>query len=221
MVVSKLNWLGIQDAARKRRDPCQEPGPWAGSVLHVTPEGGITVSVIQEQWEKTKGIVEWIASEISNSDTIDFKTLERHREFLVSVGRTYPVLVPYLKGMHLSLDSWRPWRKEDGWKLTQAEISYAMSELEPGQLPTDQSAPPQVRWVPRLQEDVKALQALTSTDQPPKRSVRPNQGVSVVYAFGDASGSGFGGSSFGNDGLWYFSGQWDDSYSSKSLNYKE
>lgn len=47
MVVSKLNWLGIQDAARKRRDPCQEPGPWAGSVVHVTPEGGITVSVTQ------------------------------------------------------------------------------------------------------------------------------------------------------------------------------
>lgn len=101
-VASKLNWLGIQDAARKRRDPCQDPGPWAGSVVHVSPEGAITVSVTQERWGKPRGIVDWIAEEVSRSDTIEFKTLERYRGFLVNVGRTCPILVPYLKGYILA-----------------------------------------------------------------------------------------------------------------------
>ncbi len=41
----------MQDAPRKRRDPCQTPGPWAGSIVH-TEDGVITVSVSQERWDK-------------------------------------------------------------------------------------------------------------------------------------------------------------------------
>jgi len=221
VVASKLNWLGIQDAARKRRDPCQDPGPWAGSVVQVSPEGAVTVSATQERWEKTRNIVEWIAGAIADSDTIEFKTLEKHRGFLVYVGRTYPVLVPYLKGIHLSLDSWRPWRKEDGWKLTQAEIKQAMSEKESHQYVEDQKTPTRVRWVPRLQEDIKALLLFTSSRQPPKRAVRPIKGTSVVYTFGDASGSGFGVSTYENEELRFYSGQWENSYSALSSNFRE
>jgi len=139
----------------------------------------------------------------------------------VYVGRMYPVLVPYLKGIHLSLDSLRPWCKEDGWKLTQAEIRHAMSEKEPHQYVEDQKAPTRVRWVPRLKEDVRALLLFTSTAQPPKRSVRPIKGTSVVYTFGDASGSGFGGSTYENEELRYYSGQWESSYSVSSSNFRE
>ncbi|MFN9978697.1 MAG: hypothetical protein ACK53Y_02225, partial [bacterium] len=155
--------------------------------------------------------MEWIAGAIADSDTIEFKTLEKHRGFLVYVGRTYPVLVPYLKGIHLSLDSWRPWRKEDGWKLTQAEIKQAMSEKESHQYVEDQKNPTRVRWVPRLQEDIKALLLFTSSRQPPKRAVRPIKGTSVVYTFGDASGSGFGVSTYENEELRFYSGQWENS----------
>jgi hypothetical protein len=27
-------------------------------------------------------------------------------------------MIPYLKGLHLTIDSWRPHRDEDGWRLT-------------------------------------------------------------------------------------------------------
>jgi hypothetical protein len=33
-VASVLNWLGVQDVTRKRRDPSQTPGPWAVSICH-------------------------------------------------------------------------------------------------------------------------------------------------------------------------------------------
>jgi hypothetical protein len=33
-----LAWLRIQDAARKRRLPSREPGPWAGSVVHTSEQ---------------------------------------------------------------------------------------------------------------------------------------------------------------------------------------
>ncbi len=35
-IASKAGFLGLQDAARKRRDPSQMPGPWAGSIVVTT-----------------------------------------------------------------------------------------------------------------------------------------------------------------------------------------
>jgi hypothetical protein len=190
---SKMNWLGIQDAARKRRDPCQNPGPWAGSVVHVGAEGEITVLVTQERWNKTRSIIEWIRKGMDEGEDLEFKTLEKHRGFLVYVSRTYPSMVPYLRGIHLTLDSWRPWRKEDGWKMTQSEIALAMRDEEYETIGHDlvniRKAPARVRWVPRLRGDIEALTVLTASDTPPHRSVRPKAGSSVVYSFGVASGS--------------------------------
>jgi len=42
---------------------------------------------------------------MNEEDTLEFKTLESHRGFLVYIARTYPMINPYLKGIHLSLDS--------------------------------------------------------------------------------------------------------------------
>ena len=37
--------------------------------------------------------------------------------FLVYVTRTYPEMVPYLKGFHLTIEMWRGGRDEEGYKL--------------------------------------------------------------------------------------------------------
>jgi hypothetical protein len=126
-IASRMNWLGLQDVVRKRRDPCQDPGPWAGSVIH-TNHGVVTVSVTQDRWTKAVGIISWIAELIKHSADIEFKKLESYRGYLVYLSRTYPILTPYLKGIHLTLDSWRPCRKSDGWKLTLSEIRLALEE---------------------------------------------------------------------------------------------
>jgi hypothetical protein len=46
------------------------------------------------------------------------QTLEVNPGVLSSYALTYPVLTPYLKGLHLTLDSWRPGRDEEGWKIS-------------------------------------------------------------------------------------------------------
>jgi hypothetical protein len=42
------------------------------------------------------------------------KKMESIWGFLVYVARTYSTMVPYLKGIHLTLDSWRDGRGLDG-----------------------------------------------------------------------------------------------------------
>ncbi len=167
---SLLNWLGVQDAARKRRDPSRTPGAWAGSIIH-TAGGVVTVSVSQERWDKAKTIVDWIEKSMNEGEDIEFKKLESYRGFLIYLVRTYPDINPYLKGVHLTLDSWRPWRRPDGWKLTLSEIRTALDEkkYEEGMSFTGTTkAPLRVKWVPRLVDDVRALKALFESKIPPK-----------------------------------------------------
>lgn len=45
---------------------------------------------------------------------LDRKELEKDRGFLVHLSMVYPTLVPYLKGFHLTLESWRPDRDAQG-----------------------------------------------------------------------------------------------------------
>ena len=39
-------------------------------------------------------------------------SMESIRGLLVYVSKTYKDMIPYLKGLHLTLDSWRPFRDE-------------------------------------------------------------------------------------------------------------
>jgi hypothetical protein len=75
-VASIANYLGLQDAARKRRDPNTAPGPWAGSIVH-TDKHQVEVSVSQERWDKAKNIISWIKDSLMNNESmIEFKTLD-------------------------------------------------------------------------------------------------------------------------------------------------
>jgi hypothetical protein len=113
---SRLNGLGIQEASRKRRWGSRNPGAWAGSMVKTTHDS-VSVFVSQEKWDKTKAQVGDILEELVRSPDgmLGHKALERKRGFLIYVTRTYISMVPYLKGIHLTLDSWRKGRDEDGW----------------------------------------------------------------------------------------------------------
>jgi hypothetical protein len=88
-------------------------------VFKISPDK-IGETVTQEKWEKVKAIAEKVLSEGPLPDFCH-KELERQRGFLVHLSMTFSSLVPFLKGIHLTLDSWRSGRKEDGWKMTQKE----------------------------------------------------------------------------------------------------
>jgi hypothetical protein len=213
----------VQDAPRKRKDPSQTPVALAGSIFH-TEGGTITVSVSQEQWEKVKVVLTWLELSMLESDTIEHKWLESYRGFLIYLVHTYPDMNPYLKGIHLTLDSWRPWRREDGWKLTMAEIRIALEEKcqeYHSNHTSANKAPVRVKWVPRLVDDVRALRSLFKVEEPAKRLVCSKEWTSVSYSFGDASSSGFGSSMVMGETVCHKSGQWDEGHAKQSSNYRE
>ncbi len=88
-VASLINFLGLQDAARKRREPSLTPGAWAGSFVN-TSDGFVSVAISQERWDKAKGILFWIQEQLQAGGSIAFKPLESHRGFLIYLARTYP-----------------------------------------------------------------------------------------------------------------------------------
>jgi hypothetical protein len=86
-VASTLNSLGLQDAPRKRREPSQTPGAWAGSIVN-TSNDLVCVAISQERWHKAKTILTWLEDLLQTGNEIPFKTLESHRGFLIYLVRT-------------------------------------------------------------------------------------------------------------------------------------
>jgi hypothetical protein len=90
---------------------------------------------------------------------LDRKRLESARGFLVYVARTYTTMLPYLKGVHLTIDSWRAHQDEEGWRIS-----------DDGGVPLEEApdtAPGRVKAVPRLVRDLEALEELTMAEEPP------------------------------------------------------
>ena len=105
---------------RKLRAPegTKYPGAWAGAVVFNNEEEGIVVLTSQEKWDQLKRICHHWLTQLDNANTtLDHKTLRSDRGFLVYVTQAYPCMIPYLKGIHLSLETWRGGRDEEGWKI--------------------------------------------------------------------------------------------------------
>lgn len=222
-----LGFLGIQDAARKRRDPGEETGAWTGSIVWTTNHE-VSVMTSQEKWDKTRNHLSWIKDCMQDPRGIENKQLQSCRGFLVYVARTYPVLVPYLKGIHATIDSWRPGRDVDGWRYKRNRSKRGKGRKKKGKIehvPWDpeqqevyakfgindnnQSQPEFVMPVPRLSKDIEALVSLCSSPTPPKRKIRMQNHARVVYGFGDASKRGFGATiELPGHNMYWKCGQW-------------
>ena len=141
----------------------------------------------------------WL-SLILTQDTVNRKQLEKDRGFMVHLAMVYPTFVPYLKGFHLTLETWRPDRDDAGWKLPANEwIRIQNHFLEKGEDPPSllldhKDAPTCVKIVPRLVDDLKALQVLLEDATPPLRVIRSKLLRSMGLSFVDASGTGRGSS---------------------------
>jgi hypothetical protein len=112
-------------------------------------------------------------------------------------------MVPYLKGLHLTIDSWRPNRGVDGWRDDSVQQVQSALGIPPSGVCT---APDLVTPVPRLSADLEALEQLLSPMNPPRRILRiASRGTvyTALYGFADASGSGFGSCFTSPDGIHY------------------
>ena len=119
-VASQINYLGQQDAPRKRRPPSKKPAAWSGAMCESVAGKGLFVTCSQEKWEKAKEIVERRFQEVVVGEalTLDHKTLEKDVGFLVHLSRTFPSIFPFLQGINNTLNGWQSGRDRDGWKLT-------------------------------------------------------------------------------------------------------
>jgi hypothetical protein len=62
-VASRIQYLGIQEASRKRRSPTRSPGAWAGGVLR-TSASNVHITVSQDKWDKANRLINSLWSEI-------------------------------------------------------------------------------------------------------------------------------------------------------------
>eukprot|EP00956_Cyclotella_meneghiniana_P007532 scaffold10178_cov23-Cyclotella_meneghiniana.AAC.4 len=202
---SMCSYLGIQDASRKRTSPTRTPGPWAGSVVHT--DGHLVALVSQKKWNKMKAMVEELHQllQAREDKLVPHKRLEQIRGFAIYVSRTYDWTPPYLKGLHLTIDSWRAGRKKDGWKAKRPKSRFVIWEWEGEQwidvrpdeyaevTADDTEAPEMVTPVPRLYRDVEAMRKLFESETPAVSVIRPQDSLTTAgYLMGDASGKGFG-----------------------------
>ena len=72
----------------------------------------------EEKWRKLKALLKKWSDLLEAGETeLAHKELLSDQGFLVYVTRTYPTMVPYLKGFHLTIEMWRGGRTEEGYKL--------------------------------------------------------------------------------------------------------
>ena len=244
-VACRINYLGQQDAARKRRRVSQEPGPWAGAMVIAKPAEGLFVTCDQLKWDKTKSIISrWIQSRPEDGGVewlLDRIQLEKDRGFLVHITRTFTSAIPYLRRIHHTLESWRQGRTEEGWKfspnewrsfLSGKEMAYDAEDKEDYRnwkvymkqiVEEDQlaGAPDQVRAARGLEQDLAALDTLFASPIPTLRFIRGTKVYKLIYGFGDASGAGFGGSWEIQGNLKYRYGLWGSDMDDSSSNFRE
>jgi len=232
LIASRLQFLGIQDAARKRRI---DQGPWAGAI-YLANANSIQKTVTKEKWQKARNYIIDIQACLDQdlNYNFNFKYLEQVRGFLCHLALTFEIIFPFLKGFHLTLCSHLPKRNEEGWKINELEwLGYLEEAKIKGTMSVDEIEqlinlkydpklrPDKVKPLPRFVKSISALQSLFNCEEPPKVTVRTSEVQFIVYGFADASKSGFGSSIEYTDGVYYRIGTWSQDDDSNSSNFRE
>jgi hypothetical protein len=104
------------------KETSQTPGAWAGAVVS-THENGIYICVSKDKWEEAKMLI-WTTREEARESKgwLDRKALESRQGLLLYVTWTYPTMVPYMKGFHLTIDRWRKGPDNEGWKYLSCRV---------------------------------------------------------------------------------------------------
>ncbi len=227
---AEMQYMGIQDAPRKRRPVSQRPGAWTGSIILTIPKVGVFLKCMDAKWLKTKRILLYYKDVLAENDQplVSFKKLEEDVGFLIHISLTYPVIKPYLRSFYASMNSWRPDRDNDGWKLRGRALRsfYQSMGVDYNNFPDshiEAGSPEKVRLIQSFPLHLKALLMLFEGEVPALRLIRGEIVNDVDYGFGDASGKGFGASwaKPTSKHIGVRVGVWNKEGIDKSSNYKE
>ncbi len=168
----------------------------------------------QEKWDGMKNICRfWLDLLNQGVSKLDHKLLRSDHGFMVYAAQAYPWMKPYLKGFHLSLESWRDDRISEGWKIharpaleedvtgedtsdegnfIEIKIQLLTNSLEEEESRQDSPRSGLTPAVPCFKEDHKATLQLAEGEQPALCCVRSMLTMTAYYVFGDAFSGGFG-----------------------------
>jgi hypothetical protein len=146
---------------------------------------------------------------------------------------------PYLKGFHLTLETWRGGHNSKGWRLpkqrdqresslTEASSSDNFHDLNfdlltrsliDGDSHHDAPSLGFTQAAPQFKQDLEAILHLAEGALPWMSCVRSESTFTVYYGFGDVSSGGFGSTVARPDGLYGRFGIWGRDTKEQSLNY--
>jgi len=142
---SMVNYLGEQDASRKRRPDSLAPGAWSGKLLHCNNAYPVK-SVPQEKWDDIKDGLDWIIATAKVDDYLDTVGLRRVAGKGMSQTEVYNDLRPYYRSFFNALEAWRENRDLEGWHLARAEEdAVLMAERSAGDYIVLGDSPREVR----------------------------------------------------------------------------
>jgi hypothetical protein len=198
-----------------------------------------------EKGDQLKSICSfWLEIINQGVNELDYKHLLSDWGFMVYVAQAYPGMKPYLKGFHLSLETWQEGCDEEGWKLNAKDRERVDEECEanPNKAPSrmeDVKVNLMTRMVtgnnkatsgptagftlaaPCFKEDLEAILFLAQGEWLAMRRIWNKQTVMAYYGFGDASSAGFKSTVERPDGLQGRYGLWGADEEHQSSNYQE
>ena len=113
-VGSIWQYLGLQDAPRKRKMYRKGGGPWRGTKVHII-YGSISYANRDKMGKDAARNLKWM-QRVASVEPLDCKELQSYQVLLNYLFATHSSCRPFLKGMHLTLDSCRSYWDSEGWK---------------------------------------------------------------------------------------------------------
>ena len=108
-------YLGLQDAPRKRRTEGKYGSPWRGTKVHII-YGYIYLLKGYGIWAKTRLIIKKWLQRVTSEEPLNYKELQSEQGMLNCVFESHWSCRPFLKGMDIILYFWCPHRDPEGWK---------------------------------------------------------------------------------------------------------
>eukprot|EP00956_Cyclotella_meneghiniana_P029273 scaffold70321_cov60-Cyclotella_meneghiniana.AAC.2 len=159
---SKVNYLGEQNASRKRRPASTTPGAWTGKMLW-THEPYPIKGILPEKWSKQRdGLLE-LKALIDSDSPVDRKLFMSVTCRGMSQTEVYWDLRPYYKSFYNALEAWRSDRDLEGWKMddTESESDDLFDLVE-----NNSTVPSTVNVTGEVKRDLEALLVFYHTEEP-------------------------------------------------------
>ena len=215
---TRINYLGEQNACRKRRPTTTNPGAWTGKMLW-TSEPHPRKGVLPEKWKTHRTDLLLLSEMADNGVDPDRKLFLSATCRGMSQTEVYVDLRPYYKSFYNALEAWRPHRCPEGWRLDGSDVE----DTDLFHIVDENSKPPPVvKWTKEVKRDLKALLSFYQEEEPEFLLVRPREKSDLLYMGGDASAAAFGAGEQRPDGkVTVWMGNWTQQETDRGSNWRE